>query len=148
VVVRLLGDPEPHRHGIEELVLEFDAEPLEKLPDVKDQLELTHMERLVGKERLVNAPIRIGVRGENVMGMIAMHHQEVEAHAACRLPVHGVEYVRRQASNTRHLVFLPPLGRTIGKNFAPSKGVGIKILPTGPFFATLSPRRADGMIAP
>jgi hypothetical protein len=40
------------------------------------------------------------------------------------------------------------LGPTIGKNTAPSKGVGIKFLPTGPFFAILLSTEAGGMIRP
>ena len=126
---------------------ELDPQPLEVLPDVEDQLELAHVEAGALEQRLVDPAIGIRVAGKDMMGVIAMHHQEVEAHAASRCPMHGIEYVRRQASNTRHLVILPPLGRTIGKNVAPSKGAAVNFLPTGPISPALSRRGTGGITA-
>jgi hypothetical protein len=100
--MRLLGHPEAHRHCIEELVLELDAEPLEILPDVKDQLIVAEMEMLALEQRPVRPPVGVGVSGQEVVAVVAMQHQQIEPQAGGRPAVHGIEDMGREARNPRH----------------------------------------------
>jgi hypothetical protein len=54
------------------------------------------------QQRLVHPAIGIGIAFADMVGVLAMHEQQIEPHAARRLAVHRIQYVRGQASNTRH----------------------------------------------
>ena len=71
-------------------------------PDERAMLELRAFQQW-----LIHPAIGIGVAFRNMVRVVAMHKQQVKAHAPRRRAIHGIQYMRSQASRTRHLFFFP-----------------------------------------
>ena len=96
MIVTFVAHREAHRDDVEELVLQFDAQALKVLADIKDQLERAHMELVALEQRLVGAAVGIGEGREHMVRVVTMDHQEVDAEAGRGLAVHRVQHMCRK----------------------------------------------------